>query len=309
MFMFSGQGSQYYQMGRGLFEHDLVFRSWLLELDAIARRLLESSVLDAMYDPSRRKGEPFDRITLTHPAIFMVEFALAQALIARGVRPDGVLGVSLGTLTAAAVAGCLGPEEALTAVVAQARAIEAHCRPGGLIAILAEPEPLERDGLCGLCEIAASNGPAHFVVAAPASHLDRIEKFLRDRQVTFQRLPVPYAFHSRWIEEAKRPCQASSTTIPFRPPRMPLMCCANARMVTEMAGDYLWAVARGPIRFGDAIACLERDGGYRYVDVGPSASLAAVLRHVLPAASASDVRSVLTPFGGDVRNLEAMTGA
>src|SRR5579872_4118204 len=106
--MFSGQGSQYFQMGRSLYDNNDTFRHWMMQLDGIARELSGNSVIEALYAPQRRIGDVFDRTALTHPAIFMVEYSLAQTLIHAGVCPDIVLGVSLGSFAAAAVAGFLG---------------------------------------------------------------------------------------------------------------------------------------------------------------------------------------------------------
>ena len=124
VFMFSGQGSQYFHMGRALYDDNDTFRGWMVRLDEVARQASGSSVIEALYSDARAKGEPFDRTLLTHPAIFMVEYALAQALIHAGVVPDLVLGVSMGSFAAAAVAGFIDVEDALTAVIRQAMSLE-----------------------------------------------------------------------------------------------------------------------------------------------------------------------------------------
>src|SRR5262245_62561009 len=144
VFMCSGQGSQYFQMGRALYDGDDTFREWMIELDDIARGESGKSVIETLYSDAHCKGDPFDRTLLTHPAIFMVEYSLAQSLMRAGVRPDIVLGVSLGSFAAAAVAGFIDVEDALTAVARQAIALEEWCEPGGMIAVLADRRCLRR---------------------------------------------------------------------------------------------------------------------------------------------------------------------
>src|SRR5688572_6962505 len=107
VFMFSGQGSQYFHMGRALYERSDVFRAELDHLDALATPLVGQSVVRALYDERRSKADTFDRLALTSPAIFMVEWALARAVVEAGVRPDVVLGVSNGSFAAAVMAGAL----------------------------------------------------------------------------------------------------------------------------------------------------------------------------------------------------------
>lgn len=125
VFMFSGQGSNYFQMGRELFDRNQAFRDSMLQLDAVVRRAAGMSVIEILYGPGQ-KTEVFDRTVLTHPAIFMVEYALAQTLMRAGVVPDVVLGTSLGSFAAAALAGFADVEEMLEIVIRQAQALEAH---------------------------------------------------------------------------------------------------------------------------------------------------------------------------------------
>src|SRR5689334_2107347 len=115
--MFSGQGSQYFQMGCALFSQNPVFRSWMLRQDEIVRDLSGHSVIEMLYSQRNSKSDPFTRTMLTHPAIFMVEHSLAQSLIESGVVPDMTLGSSLGSLAAATISQCVSVEDALTAVV------------------------------------------------------------------------------------------------------------------------------------------------------------------------------------------------
>jgi acyl transferase domain-containing protein len=300
VFMFSGQGSHYYQMGRELFKQEPTFRKLLLDLDAIVRDMVGLSVVRSLYDDTRAKYDLFERVLLTNPAIFMVEFAMAQTLIERNITPDYALGVSMGSFAAAVIAGCIGPEEALTAVIKQADTIEKHCRRGGMIAILSDPRVYQDQALSSNCDIAAINFSSHFVVAARQDRLDIIESYLRDNHITFQRLPVSYAFHSRWIDEARDPFQAFLRRLSYKPARIPLVCCAGAAILTAIPDDYFWTTAREPIRFRDTIVNLESRGTYRYIDVGPSGSLATSVKYAVAPTSASEALSTLNPYGHEI---------
>lgn len=309
VFMFSGQGSQYFQMGRSLYDNNATFREWMIRLDEIARPSAGVSVIETLYSDLRRKGEPFDRTLLTHPAIFMVEYSLAQALIHAGVTPDMVLGVSMGSFAAAAVAGFIGVEDALTAVLRQAMALEECCEPGGMIAVLADPALFAEDSLGGRSELAAVNFSSHFVVSARQAELAEIEAVLKKRNVGHQRLPVSFPFHSQWIDNAKAPFESFMRSIPCKQGQLPLVCCDQTAILSDLSEDYFWNVVRQPIRFRETTARLEQQGARRYIDVGPAGTLATFLKYGLPATTTSTMHAILTPYGVDQRNFATVSAS
>jgi bacillaene synthase trans-acting acyltransferase len=304
VFMFSGQGSHYFRMGRELFDHDSVFREWLLRLDDLAADLCGERVIDAIYSPGNR--ETFDRTLQTHPAIFMVEYALAQSLLHAGIEPDITLGASLGSFAAATLAGFLRVEDALAAVIQQAAAFEACCDPGGMIAVLADHTSYVQPYLREHSELAAINFSSHFVVSAPQGSLARIERSLAEREIISQRLPVSYAFHSQWIDDARAPFESHMSSMRRSPGTLPLACCREARLLTELSKDFFWRVVREPICFKDTIASLEQRGACRYIDVGPAGTLATFTKYCLPPGSRSTAQAIMSPFGNERGNLAAL---
>jgi bacillaene synthase trans-acting acyltransferase len=309
VFMFSGQGSHYVQMGRELFDREPTYRKRMLHLDEIVKELSGESVVEALYLGGRGKAELFARTALTHPAIFMVELSLAELLIHRDVVPDVVLGCSLGSFAAATVAGMVDAEHALTAVIRQATMLEACCEQGGMIAVLADPAIYEEEFLNEHSDLAAVNFASHFVVSAVQAELPGIEANLKLRKLTFQRLPVSIAFHSRWMDPAREPFESFMRSIRTTAGHLPMMCCERAVLVSALPNNYFWGVVRNPIRFGQAISELELGGVYRYIDVGPAGTLATFLKYVLPASSASTSHLVLNPFAQEQKNLASLLGA
>jgi acyl transferase domain-containing protein len=134
MFMFSGLGSQYYQMGRGLFTGHPGFRRLMQDMDAVVQDLTGESVIRTLYDPAYAKSDPFDSLLVSSAALFMVEYALAEAMIEVGMVPDGVLGVSLGAFAAATIAGCISRDESLEWIIRQSQIVQRCCGNGGMIA-------------------------------------------------------------------------------------------------------------------------------------------------------------------------------
>jgi len=302
--MFSGQGSHYYQMGKQLFEGNSVFRRWMLRLDDFARQRSGDRVIDAIY--SSNKAEVFDQTRLTHPAIFMIEYSLAQCLVHEGVKPDLTMGTSLGSFAAAAVAGYLEVEDAMTAVLEQAAAFEASCERGGMIGIVADPSLYQEAFLRERSEMAGVNFASHFGVSAPQANLAAIESTLKQRGVIHQRLAVSFPFHSRWIDQAAAGFNLFMRTVRRGRGRLPLVCCEQAATLAELPEDFFWRVVRHPIRFQESVAHLEQRGKHRYIDVGPSGTLATFVKYGLAKASESTAHSILTMYGQDQKNLAAL---
>lgn len=309
IFMFSGQGSHYFQMGHALYERAPAFRRWMTRLDEVVRDEAGYSVVAALYDKRNLKSDTFDDTRLTHPAIFMVEFALARHLIESGVEPDLTLGASLGMFAAVAVAGCVAPEDALLAVVRQVSAFDACCAKGGMIAVLADRSQFEQCGLDRYGEVAAENFDSHFVISAPAPNLPVLEEALRARQMTFQKLAVGFAYHSRWIDGARATFEERMKSLQTRLPgaaQIPIACCARAQVLKDLNGHGMWPVVREKIRFAQTLRVLEASGPHQLIDLGPSGTLATFARYALPAGSRSRAFPTLTPFGRDFENLAAI---
>lgn len=307
VFMFSGQGSHYYQMGRALFDGSDAFRRILLQLDDVAKPLLNRSIIDVLYKDGRRKDELFDEIQLTSAAIFMVEYALANVLIDHGVKPDYLLASSMGTYAAAAVAAVLDPTDALRSIIEVAKGYEAKCQRGSMIAVLGAPQ-LHRDlkVLHDNSDIAAVNFASHFVISTTNGHINEIEAALLRENIVFQRIAVSWPFHSRWIDDARQATLEVLGKLRYRQPIIPLICCARSAVLETVSAESCWDSVRNPIEFARTIAELEKRGPSYYVDVGPAGTLATFLKYALPSTSTSQTYSILTPFGGELRNYQRL---
>jgi trans-AT polyketide synthase/acyltransferase/oxidoreductase domain-containing protein len=307
VFLFSGQGSQYYQMGRELYENHPVFKESMEKLDEVACRILGESVLAHLYDKSKTIGDLFDRTLYTHPAIFMVEVSLARVLIESGVRPNAVVGASLGEFAAAAVAGVADVEELLEAVITQAHTFEATCPAGGMMAVLADLEWYERlPEFRQHAELAAVNYDTHFVVSGTEDGQQQIASRLQEQKVLHHILPVRHGFHSACIDNAEQVYKAYLAGKSFRSPAIRMISCLYGRPVESLPADYFWNIAREPIQFPPALQYLEREGEHVYLDLGPSGTLANFAKHHLAKGSASQVMTLMSPFHPPMKQLEAV---
>ncbi|MCU1245840.1 MAG: hypothetical protein JWN02_1750, partial [Acidobacteria bacterium] len=200
-------------------------------------------------------------------------------------------------------AGCLPADQALRAVVEQARLLDALPR-GGMLAVADGAGRLGGSRqLHDRCEVAAINFENHFVLSGAEDDLRAVEERLQRDAISFQRLAVSQAFHSRGIDAAEQPFRQFARTLSLAPARIPVVCCATAAAIDLTDPQHFWTVIRQPIRLPETIRALTAEGPIRFLDAGPSGTLATLVKYNLPAGSASQTVPILTPYGTDLRNL------
>ncbi|MEG8178092.1 ACP S-malonyltransferase [Nocardia terpenica] len=299
VFMFGGQGSQYYGMGRELFSAHPVFERSMRALDTMFGDFGIPGLLHEVYPPDGGERMSFDTLRHTHPAIAMIQLALFDALAADGVEPDYLIGYSLGESVAATVAGVLDRERLVAAVAEQVRLVEKNCSPGAMSAILGAVgelyDPAERhwEGV----ELAAVNHDRHFVVSGAPETIGRTEERLRARGITCVRLPVRYAFHSPAVDAVAEPYLRLLSGIPLCQPRIRLLSSALVAEVTDPAPETLWRMFRGRIGFRDTVRLLEaQHDDLRYIDLTPSGTLARFATENLRSGSGAQAIPLLDRF-------------
>lgn len=305
VFLYSGQGSHYLNMGRQLFDENPRFRACMRKLDSEVQRRTGDSVLAWLYGSGNRNNGVFNQTRITSPALFMVQYALTQVVLQAGLKPDYLLGSSLGEFVALTVAGALEPIEALHCVLEQTRKIMEHCRPGGMMAIVDELDSFHRLKIGEHCELAGINYDRHYLVSGGNDSLDRVERLLRQAGVSYQRLAVSHAFHSSSMDPVEEAFRRIMQNIEPRPLQYPVFSCVDGNILGELSQDYAWKVVRQPIRFDLAIKpLLERQP--LFIDLGPSGTLYNFVKRYLPEHPQVEAWAVMTPFGQDTANLNAL---
>ncbi|MGE0415789.1 MAG: acyltransferase domain-containing protein [Acetobacteraceae bacterium] len=306
--MFCGQGAQYYQMGRALYDRDPVFRQEMDRCDRIVAAMGGTPVSQVIYGRSLSETDGFDRLTETNPALLAISHALATTMMAQGVRPDRLLGYSLGETIAAVAGGVLSLEDGFRLVLGQARLFEQYAPPGTMIAVLADPVRVAGSAaLMAFCDMAAINTPSHCVLSLLARDIPAVTAELDRMGVTWARLPVRYPFHAAAIEPLARPMQDLTSTFRFAPSRWPIVSATTGGIVPRFDGAHIWRVMRNALRFRETIEALARQDAWTLVEAGPSGTLASFTRQMrLPALTAW---ASIDQFGQNDRTMRQLVAA
>ena len=314
-FMFSGQGSQYVDMGLELYETESEFREEIDRCSEILQPHLSLDLRDILYPKEgniEELAQHLKQTSITQPALFTIEYSLAKLWMSWGVQPKALVGHSIGEYVAACLAGVFSLEDAVSLVATRGRLIQEL--PGG--SMLAVPlsekeiEPFLNENL----SLSAVNSPSICTVSGENEAVEDLEEELSKNNINCRHLHTSHAFHSKMMDPIIDAFAEHAKQVRMYPPQIPIISTVTGTWITpdEIMNPVYWAKnLRQTVRFTDCVQELLKEPNRVLLEVGPGQTLSTLVKqhsirskdHIVlssirhPQEQKSDIAFILNTLG------------
>ena len=279
-FLFSGQGTQYVDMARDLYDAEPLFRATVDRCAVLLQPHLGIDLREVLYPTGDRSAAERNLLetAMAQPALFTIEYALASLWMAWGVRPVALIGHSVGEYVAACLAGVFSLEDGLALIAARGRLMQG-LPPGAMLAVPLKPEAVS-PYLNPELAIAAINENDRCVIAGTCAAIDALHAELTRKGLTCRPLHVSHAFHSPMMDPILSGFESRVSRIPLQPPATPYVSNLSGTWITaeEATSPAYWARhLRETVRFADGLTSFSAAVDV-LLEVGPGHTLATFAR-------------------------------
>jgi len=311
VFVFPGQGSQYVNMGRELYESEDVFRDAVDRCAECLQGHLRLDIRSVVYpngaESVARAEQQINETSVTQPAIFTLEYALACLWMSWGIKPSLLIGHSVGEYVAAVLAEVFSLEDALGILASRARLMQ-NLPGGSMLAVRRGASELEGTLPEGVA-IAAINSPVLTTLSGPTPELQKLQEKFEAEGVFCRLLPTSHAFHSSMMDPIVEPFTKIAGGVPHQKPTLPWISTYTGTWIDKENGPdgaYWSGQLRRTVRFGQAIETALQAGATMFLEVGPGQALTQLIRQQTTKPKNLVAVTSLGPNDGNPADLKAM---
>ncbi len=299
VFMFPGQGAQYVNMGKKLYQTEKVFQDIVNKCAEYLKPLLELDIRDLLYpqENNEETAKKLEQTVYTQPALFIVEYALAQVLLSYGIQPASMIGHSVGDYVAACLAGVFKLEDALYIIAMRARLMQKQ-EPGSMLSVRSSEAEINKYLNEDVC-LAAINSPNLVVLSGPSEKIKELSNKLTEVNIENRVLFTSHAYHSKMMEPAIKPFVYEFSKVKLNKPTAPFISSMSGTWITdEQATDpNFWALQlRNSVRFSNGIVELQKKNNLVLIELGPGRALSTMAsQHKKEKGNQTAITTLLQP--------------
>jgi len=280
VFMFSGQGSQYLGMASDLYHSEPEFAKWINRCSDFLESDIKYLIQDIIIHKS--KSLEINNTRIVQPALFVIEYSLAKYLISLGIKPEAMVGHSVGEYVAACLAEVISLEDSLKLICYRANLMASAPHGTMLAVVMSEEQVLALTQQYNI-SIAAVNGLESYVISGETALILEIAKQLEKQGILSRQLQTSHAFHSWMMEPILKPIQDFVKNIRLQAPKIPYVSNLTGNWITaeEATSAEYWAKhLRSTVKFYQNLEALIKEGYNTFIEVGPGTILSKLAKQV-----------------------------
>lgn len=301
VFVFPGQGSQFVNMGKELYDNEPVYKSAVDECAELLSPIINEDIRNVLFtEESEATSEKLKNTYYTQPATFIVSYALAKYYMSIGINPVAMVGHSIGEFVCAHLAGVLSLSDVIKIVAARASLISQL--PAGTMLSVRAPRDKVRSLMPHSLSVAAINAPNLCVVSGDVAEVNRFSALLDEHQIINKSLRTSHAFHSGMMDPILAPLKDVIASCKLSAPKIPVLSTVTASWLTDSQAQdaaYWSEHARATVNFSDAIGELVSALNPVFLEVGPGHATTTLIKQHNTQLASRAVPSIET---GKVNN-------